>query len=50
MHNKVLEGKGVTKKRFNRFIRGTVAQSLALRQAKRNLSEIQKEVEKRQKR
>jgi hypothetical protein len=50
MRNKVLEGRGVTKKRFDRYIRGTVAQSLALRQAKCDLSEIQKEVEQRQKR
>jgi hypothetical protein len=50
MRNKVLEGRGVTKNKFDRYIRGTVAQSLALRQAKCDLSEIQKEVEQRQKR
>jgi hypothetical protein len=45
MHNKVLKGQGITKKRFDRYIKRTVAQSLALRQAKCDFSEIQKEVE-----
>jgi hypothetical protein len=38
MRNRIAEGRGVIKLRLDRYIRGTVAQSLALRHAKRDLS------------
>ena len=49
MRNRIAEGRGVTKLRLDQYIRGTVAQSLALRHAKRDLSDIQRAVEERQK-
>ena len=50
MRNRIQEGRGVSKLQFDRYMRGAIAQSLALRQATRDISEIQKQVEQRQKR
>jgi hypothetical protein len=50
MRNRIQEGRGVSKLQFDQYMRGAVAQSLALRQATRDISEIQKQVEQQQKR